>query len=116
MIPSDEHGLRLKKAMADLPDYVGFSYAGQKDSDVWDAASGVPLPEKITVAISFCKPNYGFGEITFIQKDDTIYVDSEFMGRDLVLKFLQTLLDSAIFDTDEDPIKRQKYEQARRIL
>lgn len=87
---------------------VKLTYANQKNSAKFDEV-GHPIPERIEVVFSFDEPYIMFGEIRFVQIKDQAYVDTEYLSLDRVAKFLQSFIDSAITDTDQDPVRHKKY-------
>lgn len=69
--------------------------------------------KKAWVTISFSEKGFGFGEILLVQTKKGLFIDSERMGREGVMHFLQAMVDSAIFDTETDPEKHALFNEER---
>lgn len=66
-------------------------------------------PERITICVSFSEPGFGFGDISFVQQDGKVCIDTERMGREGVVHFLTKLLKDAIYDTDDNEANHLEY-------
>lgn len=93
-----------------LPTEVSLSWAS---SDKGKLKAGEPewaaQPEKVAVSISFCEQGIGFGEITFMQTPNGLFLDTEYMGAERVKRCLGMLVDKAIKDTETDREKHQLF-------
>jgi hypothetical protein len=86
--------------------------AKESDIDVQLTYANLDQDKKVTIIFSFFEEGFGFGEIAIKQTSDGLFIDTERMSLDRVKKYLTLLLDSAILDTDDDPIKHAKFNAA----
>lgn len=70
-------------------------------------------PDKVVVVLGFSEKGFGFGEVSFVQTKEGLFLDTEDMGPEKVKKYLSLLVDQAILDTDEDPEKHLLYNKVR---
>ncbi len=69
------------------------------------------VPKKAVVVLSFSEPGFGFGEVSLIQTPAGLFIDTECMSLERVKKYFMSLLDSAITDNEQDPLKHALYNQ-----
>jgi len=93
-----------------LPNCVNIAYANQENKEFNDDL-GHPIPKRIQIVLEFSEENFGFGEVSIVQEDQT-YIDTEFMGKEKVKEILNRLVDNAITETDEDPRNHKKFNKA----
>jgi len=87
------------KLLGTLPTHVGFGHASSSGG-------------RQTVTLDFSQTGYGFGEVTFVETLDGLFVDTERMGAAKVLELVQVMLDRAVLDVDEDPERHRRYNEA----
>jgi hypothetical protein len=109
---AEPDGSALDDLMNDFPDRTVLSYA-RAEGDKVDEDSGAALPDKVTVVLSFSEKGLGFGEIALVEDlvEGRMFVDTEHMRKETVQRILLRLLDNAIFDTDDDPVKHKLYNE-----
>ena len=91
--------LPFKVMLDGLLTYVGLSYAYMEG-------------ERKTVVFDFSVTGFGFGELTLVQEPSGLYVDSECILQAGVNNLLRLMLETATYDTDKDPIKHRRYNEA----
>lgn len=83
-------------------------YTGEKDPD-----TGFDKMKTAKAVFSFRQKGFGFGEICIKTGEDGItYIDSEMMSLDKVKELLCAIVDTAIFDWEQDPKLRAMYDKA----
>jgi len=103
---------KLKDIFDKVPNYTQIRFASCELHE--DDTEGMRLPKKATLVIAFGKPGFGFGEFTFVQDSDgKLYLDTECSNRETVIECLAQLVNEAIVDWDQDPIKHKKYNEIR---
>jgi len=104
---------RVRELLRQVPSYAYFCWARQEAND--DAGlAPIPMPRKLSIGLAFGEPGFGFGEFTFVQDlEGQVYIDTECTSRKTLQRMLSRLLESAIFDTDQDPERHRKYNANR---
>ena len=69
-------------------------------------------PTEFGAVFSFSDSSFGFGQLILKQTPKGVFLDTECMSRERAKKYLAHLIDSAITDTEEDPEKRQLFDEA----
>jgi hypothetical protein len=104
----------LKEIMAGIPTKVTLSYGSHKAGAPQEGLHPLEIPpEEVVVVFQFSETGFGFGEITIVQTQKGVFVDTECMGREKVQQYLSAFLASAILDTDVDPEKHALYNEER---
>lgn len=110
----------VKAIMESLPTRVALNFAHFEPGDPnppepekpLRLAIEDPLPKVVVVTLQFSEKGYGFGEVVIKQTADGVFMDAECMRLDRVKRYFMALLDGAIMDSDEDPVKHARYNQA----
>lgn len=97
--------------VACFPDFTEIRYARQEEGEKLDEA-GLPIPKRITVVFGFSEAGFGFGEIAIVQTDGHIFIDTEYMKKETVVRLLTKLVACAITDTDQDRDRHKLYSEA----
>jgi len=66
---------------------------------------------EVTIVLSFSEKGFGFGEVTIKKHPKGVCVDTERMSLERVKKYLSSLVDGAVLDTDDDPDKHRLYNE-----
>lgn len=102
----------FKKILDATPAYVQMTY-GSSEHDPADV-DGLKLPTRASLVLAFGAPGFGFGELTFVQDGEgQLYLDTECTNLERVKAFLSQWVDSAILDTDDDPVRHTRYNEVR---
>jgi hypothetical protein len=91
---------------------------GEIDSHVelvYGANRGEPIDygnfPDVTVVINFSERGFGFGQIAIRKHPKGVFVDTECMSLDRVKRYLASLLDGAVLDTDDEASKHKLYNE-----
>jgi ribosomal protein L7/L12 len=98
--------------MAGLKTGTSLSGAYQINSGETDENTGLPVPKRIGVTVSFAEQGYGFGEMLIVQQGGKTFIDSENTEPEHVKQILGRLVDGAIFDWDDEPEKHRAWSEA----
>jgi len=101
----------LHEIISTFPQGVKIAYVRQENSNEVDE-QGCPIPEKVVVNISFCGPDWGFGDFTFIQKrGEPLCIVNEGSSQWNILEVLKLLVSEALLDSETDPEKHRKWKE-----
>lgn len=105
----------LHEVLKGLPTRVRLTYAACKQGlHEGGTDPGGPEVEEVVLVLEFSESGFGFGEITIVQTQDGVFVDTECMSLERVKKYLGALVDSAVTDNDQDPVKHARYNEVMR--
>ncbi len=102
---------RLTELFRNLPWQVSLETAYHKESGETEPETGRPIIEEATACFSFSEPGFGFGEFAIVQRGNEVFIDAETMSKERVMKYLERLIDNAILDTDDDPMRHKRYNE-----
>lgn len=108
-----DNGQRFEEALAKLPSGVVIQHAETMHQEMPENELEDLRPLRARITFSFSEPGFGFGEISILQTEDKVFIDTECMGREKVMQYLKEFVDRAIVDTDQDPLAHAEYNEQR---
>lgn len=102
----------LKKILDGCPTEVSLRCAHSTPDPDADPEDDFAPVKEVVVVLSFSEKGFGFGEVTLVQNEHGVFLDTECMSVATAKRFFAALLDKAIPDTDRDPARHKLYNQA----
>ena len=105
-MPTDEQMKKFTELLVEFPTNVWLARASDHQDEVDEDA----IPE-VTVILRFSEKGFGFGEIALKQTQKGLFLDTECMSLERVKYFVNSLLDKAITDVEQDPERHKLYNE-----